>query len=121
MRASSLNSAVPSWRYVGLLLTLTVTIAGCETAEYDRQGTWKPTGANDQNLRAMLVRPQDEYAGTGALTARADSGARAVTRLLVDKRRPLLNVSVAHVGSGTDTPADSALPAGGGGAGGSAQ
>ena len=120
MRASSLNNAVANWRYVSLLLTVAVTVAGCETAEYDRQGTWKPTGANDQNLRAMLVRPQDEYAGTGASTARADSGARAVTRLLVDKRRPLLNVSVAHVGAGGDAPADSAVPSSGGG-GGSAQ
>ena len=29
--------------------------AGCTQPEVDRAGTWKATGVNEQNLRAMLV------------------------------------------------------------------
>ena len=115
MLASSFSSATLVRPVNGLALFLLITVAGCSQPEIDRPGTWQPTGVNDQNLRAMLARPEDAYAGNAALTSRGDSGGRAVTRLLVDKRRSLLNVSVSKLGASSDAPADSGLPAGGSG------
>lgn len=113
MLASSFSST-PLFRPVhGLALILLITVAGCSQPEIDRPGTWQATGVNDQNLRAMLARPEDAYAGTAALTSRGDSSARAVTRLLVDKRRSLLNVAVSKIGSASEAPADSGLSTGG--------
>ena len=93
---------------LGVLVIVTaVSAAGCSDPEIDRPGTWKPAGVNDHNLRAMLVNQQDTYSGTGALTSRGDSGSRAVTRLLVDKRRPLLDVSLSTVAPSTGAASDS--------------
>ncbi len=112
MLASSSNRR----RLVGLLALTAVGIAGCGQPEIDRPGTWKPTGINEQNLRAMLANPQDAYGGSGMLTARGNSASRAVTRLLTDRRRPLLDASVSHVGSSAIAPANSGpLPPPGGG------
>ncbi|MDT7951026.1 MAG: hypothetical protein RQ966_05925 [Acetobacteraceae bacterium] len=71
---------------------------------------------NEQNLRAMLVDPQDEFRGTGATTTRGDTAARAVTRLLTDRRRTLLDASLAHVGATPGAGADAPLPISGPGA-----
>ena len=107
---------------LGLLVMLTaVGTGGCSDPEIDRPGTWKPVGINDRNLRAMLVNPQDAYIGTGAITSRGDSGSRAATRLLTDRRRPLLDASVSHLGASSSSADSGPAPvAGGGGSGGSA-
>ena len=106
MLASLSNSATMRGRVVLAVFTASIGLAGCNQPEIDRPGTWKPTGVNDQNLRAMLANPQDTTFGTGAITARGDNGARAVTRLLTEHRRQLLNASVSRVGS-SDSSADS--------------
>ena len=104
-----------------LIMVTAISAAGCSDPEIDRPGTWKPTGANDLNLRAMLVNPQDAYSGTGALTSRGDAGSRAVTRLLADRRRALLDASLSRVGGTSTAPADSGpAPVAGGGASGGA-
>lgn len=95
--------------------------AGCTQPEIDRPGTWQPTGANDQNLRAMLVNPRDAYEGSGATTTRGDSASRAVTRLLTDRRRPLLDAAVSRVAPSSGSQGDSPLSSGGSGASGSSQ
>lgn len=93
-------------RAVVAIVAANLSMAGCTDYEIDRPGTWQATGANEHNLRAMLVNPQDLTMGTGSITARGDSGSRAVTRLGNDRRRQLLNVSVSRVGS-SDTASDS--------------
>lgn len=108
----------PRLRLLALAAVLGAT--GCTEPEIDRPGTWKAVGINDQNLRAMLVNPQDIYVGTAATTSRGDAGSRAVTRLLADRRRTLLDASASKVapassGSGDSGPA----PVAGGTTGGS--
>ena len=119
MRASFSNSAATRQVVRPGLVILLIAMAGCTEPEIDRPGTWKPTGANDQNLRVMLVNPQDEFYGTGATTSRGDSGARAVTRLLTDRRRPLLDASLSKTAPNAGGAADT--PLSGGVAGGVAQ
>lgn len=95
-------------------VAIAVSLLGACSPEYeiDRPGTWKPTGVNDQNLRAMIADPRDLSYGTASATDRGSGASRAVARLLTDRRRPLLNASVSRVAPGADT-GDS-----GGGAGG---
>ena len=53
------------------LLLLAVT-AGCSAFDpYRREGTWRPNGANEQNLAVMAVRPAERVRGTGAEGAQA--------------------------------------------------
>lgn len=106
MLASSSNSGRMSGRLALLAIVAALGVTGCADPEIDRPGTWKPTGINDQNLRAMLADPQDLSGGTGALTARGNSASRAVTRLLIDRRRPLLDASVSQVAPSTGSAAD---------------
>lgn len=106
MLASFFSSMVAGQRLRLCPAILVLAVAGCSQPEADWPGTWRPSGANDQNLRAMLVNPQDAYVGSGAITSRGDTGARAVTRLLTDRRRTLLNASTSRVGSTSDSASD---------------
>jgi hypothetical protein len=76
------------WRVALVLLPL-----GACTPDYpmDRPGTWSPppVGANDANLRTMLVRPRDMIAGTGERNSTGAEAARPVRRLIAGKREPL--------------------------------
>ena len=109
MRGSSLNKFMP----VAILACLAATACSPEH-EIDRPGTWKPTGANDYNLRAMVADRRDLEAGVPSRTDRAIGPVRAINRLMVDRRRPLLNVTTSTVGAG----AGSSEGSGGGDAGG---
>ncbi len=80
--------------------------------EIDRPGTWKPTGVNDQNLRAMIVDQRDLSYGTASATDRGSGASRAVTRLLTDRRRPLLNATLSRA-----SPSSDSGDSGGGGGG----
>lgn len=87
---------------------LLLAVAACSPEyEIDRPGTWKPTGANDYNLQAMIANPLDLRSGISAPTDRGDGAARAVTRLLTDHRRPLLDATISRVApaqNSGDTP-----------------
>ncbi len=107
MRASLSNS-----RY--LVLCLLGTLAGCGPQyEIDRPGTWRATGANERNLRAMAADPRDLGYGQASLTERGNVASRAVTRILIDRRRPLMNASLSRVSPSGDTQ-DTPLASGGG-------
>ena len=106
MLASSSNSARMIARLSLLVLVTAIGASGCADPEIDRAGTWKPTGINDQNLSAMLVNPQDLYGGTAG-TTRGDSASRAVTRLLLDRRRALLDTGLSRVAPSSSAPGDS--------------
>lgn len=50
-------------RYAFLALAL-LAVAGCEAMEpYFREGTWRPTGSNDLNIAAQIIRPSDLVRG----------------------------------------------------------
>ena len=98
MPASSLS------RSAILALALALPAAGCGPQyEIDRPGTWRSTGANDANLRAMVADKRDLASGAASTTNRGNGPARAVTRLYVDRRRPLLNVSLSKIAPASDS------------------
>lgn len=122
MLASLSNSAAIRSAVGAAILAASFGLGGCSEYEIDRPGTWQATGANEHNLRAMLVDPRDYSAGTGAITARGDSASRAVTRLGNDRRRQLIDATVSRVApssgsgdSGSGGPAPGAGTVGGGG------
>lgn len=106
MLASLSNSGRMTGRLSLVVLLTAIGAAGCADPEIDRAGTWKPTGVNDQNLDAMLVNPQDRFGGTAATTTRGDSASRAVTRLLLDRRRPLLDTALSRIAPSSSASGD---------------
>ncbi len=117
MLALLFNSSRMTGRLSLLVIITALSAAGCSDPEIDRAGTWKPTGINDQNLRTSLVNPQDYYTGTGADTSRGDAGSRAVTRLLTDRRRALLDASLSHIAPSSSGSDSSPAPSAGGSSG----
>lgn len=90
-----------------------LALAGCGSIpsdQFERPGTWQPTGVNDANLRAMLVNPNDMVVGQAAHGHSAIIANAAVTRVLTDKVKPLPKVS-------TGSAAGSSESAGSGGGG----
>jgi len=92
-----------------------LSLAGCQTATsdpFDKPYTWKVSGINDDNLRAMLVNPNDMVVGQGARGSNGVLANAAVSRVLQDKVKPLPTVSTGGALPGGGT--------GGGGGGGAA-
>jgi hypothetical protein len=97
---------------------LSLWAAGCSPEDpIDRLGTWRPTGANDWDLRAMIANPGDLVRGEAAASDRGDAGAKAVTRLLLERRRPLIRESSSSLASLQQQSPDQPLPGLGGAAG----
>jgi type IV pilus biogenesis protein CpaD/CtpE len=83
-------------------------LASCNAMEpYDRIGVWRPTGANQANLAAMVVHPADLARGRGTAGADGHLAAAAVDRLRHDGVKPLSGSSSAApsaLGSAAPTP-----------------
>lgn len=61
-----------------LWLPLALAAAGCGPEPYDRPGTWRATGANERNLRAMVADPAHLTRGTQpAVPTRGEAAAGA--------------------------------------------
>ena len=73
-------------------------LGACKGQDFEREGTWRATGANDSNLRSMLADPSDETRGVAATTSRGTTAAQAVIRLDEDRRRPLPDSRAAQIG-----------------------
>ncbi len=99
-----------------IALLLLFALAGCEATDpYLRAGAWRPNGANEANLRAMVVMPADLVAAAPAGAADGVLAAAAVDRLHHDHVRLLLDSGLAQiqvVGSGAAAGLAAALPAG---------
>jgi hypothetical protein len=82
-----------------LVLPLLI-LAGC-SPDYpmDKEGTWSipPVSANDTNLRAMVVNPQDLVSGHGERTALGAEGTRPVNNLFNGKRPALPDMSASAI------------------------
>ncbi len=104
-----------------------VALGGCSLARdpIEQPGTWRATGANEHNLRAMVMDPSHLERGIGASTDRAQPGSLAATRLFTDRRRRLVITSTSEVGGQAQPPQDQPVTgpgsgysnAGGGGGG----
>jgi hypothetical protein len=99
-----------------LFVMLLFAFAGCDkTDPYLREGTWRPTGANEANLRAMVVVPSDLVRATPATAADGGLAAAAVDRLRHDRVRPLPDsavLDVVPVNAGSSAQQAPAAPAG---------
>jgi hypothetical protein len=83
------------WFGLGLLL-----LAGC-TPDYplDREGTWSipPVSANDANLRAQILNPQDLVSGHGEPNVLGTEAVPPVKSLFAGKRPPLPDLSASTI------------------------
>jgi hypothetical protein len=101
------------WRIIALLLPL----AAC-SPDYpmDKPGTWAPppVSNNDQNLKVMVVNPQDLVAGAGEDNSLGSEAGPPVHRLLTGRRTdlPPSNAAQFQFSSSPQTPA---APGGSGG------
>ena len=88
-------------------LVLVPALAGCElTDPLEREGLWRPVGANEANLRLMVTAPSDLIRGVSAGSADGHGAARAVQRLRQGRVKPLPNTGISKI-----APAAAAPPA----------
>ena len=81
-----------------LALPLLAATAGCDMFDpYKREGTWRPSAANEQNLAIMAVKPAERVRGTGAEGALGSTAAAAVERLRTDRVKPLPDTGIARI------------------------
>ncbi len=102
-----------------MLFLLVLTLTGCASSEqFEHPGTWKlpPTGqgANDANLRTMVVNPHDLVAGIDDPAGRGPEAVPPINRLYNGQRQPLQSVNTSSVAT---APSGGAGGGGGGGGG----
>jgi hypothetical protein len=74
-----------------------LVLAGCDfTDPYLRDGVWRPNGANEINLRAMVASPSDLVRGTPSQGS-GQQAAAALDRQRNDRLRPLPDSGVAKI------------------------
>lgn len=100
-------------RSIALLVLL--CLVGCDRIDpYSRAGAWRPNGANDADLRAMVTVPSDLVLATPAGPADGAMAAAALARLRGGRVRPLLDSGLAQiVVGGAPAAAASAAPSSG--------
>jgi type IV pilus biogenesis protein CpaD/CtpE len=92
------------------LLLLAAGLAGCDQIDpYTRSGVWRPIGANEVNLRAMVANPADLANGVDAGGEDGQLSTAAVERLRLDKVKALPDSGVAQL----NVVATGGRPAGG--------
>jgi hypothetical protein len=95
-----------------LCLPLLLAVAGCGPEPYERPGTWRATGANEANLRAMVAEPAHLTRGTSPLApTRGERAAIAADRLGRVAAAPAQGG--AGAGTGMAGPGAAAAPGGG--------
>jgi hypothetical protein len=86
-------------RPAGLLCLLALgAAAGCTEDQFERPGTWRPTGANEANFRLMVADPAQLRPGVGVGTDRGQAGSGPITRLEAGRRAPLPDTRVSKIG-----------------------
>lgn len=103
---------IGSFRFAWLTLAI-LGMAGCSAIDpLTKEGVWRPTGANDANLRAMVAVPSDLAFGRSARASDGDQAARAVDRLRTGRVYPLPSISTSRVSGdgGAPPPPAAAAP-----------
>jgi type IV pilus biogenesis protein CpaD/CtpE len=81
-----------------LFISVLLALAGCaETDPYEREGVWRPNGANDANLRAMVANPADLARGVGDGRGNSQQAEAAIERLRADKVKALPASGIAQI------------------------
>jgi hypothetical protein len=96
----------------GCLTATVLLLAGCiDMDPYARPGMWQPSGANSQNLVAMVAKPNDLIRGRGTTGTPGIEGTPPVTRFWAGKQIQLPSTSSQAAGAGqtlSDTTGSSA-------------
>lgn len=81
-------------------LVAVLLVAGCGATSdpTQREGTWRPSGANAANLRAMIADPSHLQQGVSDPTGRGRHATNAIERLEDDDLKPLPDVRASQVG-----------------------
>ena len=99
-----MSRRVTSW--IGCAALSLLVLGGCTQIDpLTKEGIWRPTGANDANLRAMVAVPSDLAYGRAARASDGRMAAQAVERLRTGKVYPLQDAGFSKVGGGGATPA----------------
>ena len=85
------------------LAALLLSACGSMVDPTQREGTWRPSGVNDANLRAMIADPAHLQEGVGDPRGRSRQAADAIERLEDDALRSLPDVRASTVGPSTST------------------
>jgi type IV pilus biogenesis protein CpaD/CtpE len=81
-----------------LLCIVVLTLAGCDATDpYLREGVWRPNGANEANLRAMVASPSDLVRGVVSVDGDGQQAAAALDRSRNDKVRLLPDSGIAKI------------------------
>ncbi len=80
---------------VAVLLPVTACVGPFDI--YERPGNWRPVGANDANLRAMIADPDDLVTGVADRQADGQVVAAAVARYRAGKVKDLPDASISKV------------------------
>jgi hypothetical protein len=98
MPDSSCNDGVARLLRLQLLCLAALALVGCDALDpYRREGTWRPNGANEANLRVMVASPADLVQGVGSVDGSGQQAAAALDRYRNDKLRPLPDSGVAKI------------------------
>lgn len=94
------------------ILLVLLAATGCSLPDpFDRPGTWRPTGANEANLRVMVANPADLRRGEDSAPADGNTAAAAVDRLRQGRVKPLPESAISRVGGGSGGLGAGAAPA----------
>ncbi len=82
-----------------LCVAMLLPVAACGAAfdVYERPGTWRPVGANEANLRAMVADPDDLVTGVADHSADGQVVAAAVARYRAGKVKALPDTAISKV------------------------
>ena len=81
-----------------LLCIAALGVAGCDAMDpYRREGMWRPSSANEANLRAMVASPSDLVRGVSSADGDGQQAAAALDRLRNDKVRRLPDSDIAKI------------------------
>jgi hypothetical protein len=98
MPDSSCNDGVARLLRLQLLCLAALALVGCDALDpYRREGTSRPNGANEANLRVMVASPADLVQGVGSVGGSGQQAAAALDRYRNDKLRPLPDSGVAKI------------------------
>ena len=87
--------------WIGFAALPLLGLGGCAQLDpLTKEGDWRPTGANDANLRAMVAVPSDLAYGRAARTSDGRLAAQAVERLRTGKVYPLPDTGISRIGGG---------------------
>ncbi|BBK31531.1 hypothetical protein STHU_21650 [Allostella humosa] len=84
---------------------MALALAGCSAPvePTQREGTWRPIGSNDTNLRAMVADPAHLSQGAESSGGRGWQASQAIGRLRDDKVKSLPDVRASRVGPAPST------------------